>query len=172
MHDEWRIAVVKDMGAHFVRFPKWDGLPNLEQCATCGGGHAYICKDVTRNGQYQVWLVCDRCGRKNGPVSQKKLGMQLGGVELLPILSDRRCASCGGFGCVRCTEGRLCSVGNCPDPYRHLELHHIWPEANRDSAESWEDWPTIDLCRRHHMEYHIENTPELVPEAYRRKLAA
>ncbi len=123
-------------------------------CARCGGGVFTLKKNLTVSGAEQFCWTCDVCGMLN-PDKSKELWIPRQKVESrltseqmdnLPVIMPpiyTRCAVCGA---------------------RATERHHWAPTAifGKDSDK----WPTDQLCKKHHAEWHHRVTPQLVSNGY------
>jgi len=109
----------------------------------------------TRNGVLIGRVHCGECGRltPSHSISHKLLP-----PEGLPLLNDRACPSCEGRGCPKCSC--RCALVDC-DSFE-TELHHIlpWHIATPNGLNA-NNWPTVFLCRPHHMEWHDLVTPNM-----------
>lgn len=120
-------------------------LAGLE-CQTCYTVEIVLGKTVMGSGEFHIKAVCPHCGfnlKGSGQwISKKVVPAEI--LEALPIFDDY---SVQLPGCEVCGE-------------RGVQLHHWAPKEL--FPETFEEWPTSYLCKKHHTEWH-----DIVTNPYR-----
>jgi RecJ-like exonuclease len=133
--------------------------PNLH-LPSCGCGFSISLELrtlVMRDARKQYAIHCTACD-KRGDFISKHDAQQIAAskhmtLDDIPIDKDNRCDSCAGEGCNKCsTPCERCGS------YQHIEHHHWAPRHLFDDADAW---PTSNLCRECHVEWHQAVTPDM-----------
>jgi hypothetical protein len=106
-------------------------------------------------GQELIGGSCKYCGRFEFLGDRRAAELGIDKAEV-PLGKDSSCGICGGGGCSYCvaTPCERCGL------YRKQHQHHLAPKK---LFLDWHMWPTINLCRPCHTEWHQRFTPLLRP---------
>lgn len=126
---------------------RWRAIQHDEDCI---GRNTALARVIFRTGETKVVHHCFDCGRSSNYHSKGELLSAGIEVAALEVVRDNRtdeppvpCEVCGSI--------------------EHVECHHWLPQALEDLVSTPAGaWPTVNLCRRCHEEWHTAVTPELV----------
>lgn len=122
----------------------------VRHCMRCEADNPVILvRNITTSGVSQVYWQCQVCKKSTTKPMQyihhKRVEMYGLDVNQIPVIEDYS------------KDGPPCDVRGCEN--RGTEVHHVAPRhLFGDNADSW---PTINLCKLHHDEWHKKVTPNM-----------